>query len=72
MHETVHCITGNIRGGDDDFGVGNVLVEDGVGALLVGSGDKLVTLVLKPLADTELVLSATEKTGLVLGVLASL
>jgi hypothetical protein len=31
-----------------------------------------VTLVLEPLADTELILSSTEKTGLLLGVLAAL
>jgi len=49
-----------------------VLVENGVGALLVGGGDELVALVLEPLANTELILCATEKTGLVLGVLASL
>ena len=51
----------NIRGSDDDFGVDEFLVKLGVLALLVGGGDKSVTLVLKPFANTELVLSGTEQ-----------
>lgn len=51
----------NIRGGDDDFGVNQLLVELGVFALLVGGGDQSVALVLEPLADAELILSRSEK-----------
>jgi hypothetical protein len=49
-----------------------VLVELGVLALLVGCGDELVALLLDPFPDTELVLSGTEKLGLLLGVDATL
>jgi hypothetical protein len=38
-----------------------VLVKFGVLALLVGGGDELVSLLLKPFADTELVLGCAEK-----------
>lgn len=51
----------NIRGGDDDFGVNQLLVELGVFALLVGGGDQSVALVLEPLADAELILSRSEE-----------
>lgn len=52
---------GNLRGGDDDFGVDELLVEDGVLALLVRGGDEGVALVLEPLADAQLVLSRAQK-----------
>lgn len=58
----------HVRCGDDDFGVNEVLVELGVLALLVGGCDELVTLLLDPLPQTELVLGGTEKTGLLLSV----
>jgi hypothetical protein len=48
-----------------------VLVELGVLTLLVGGGDELVSLVLEPLADTELVLGCTKKLWDLLGVLAT-
>jgi hypothetical protein len=62
----------NLRSGDDDFGVNHLLLEDTALALLVGGGHESVSLVLEPLADTELVLSGTEETGLLLGVLITL
>lgn len=49
-----------------------MLVEGGVGTLLVGGGNKLVTLVLEPLPDSELVLGGTEELRLLLGVLVAL
>ncbi len=51
----------NLRGGDDDFGVDELLVKLGVLALLVGGGHEGVALVLEPFADAELVLSGSEK-----------
>lgn len=51
----------SLRGGDDNLGVDELLVELGVLALLVGGGHKGVTLVLEPLADAELVLSGAQK-----------
>ena len=58
----------DVRCGDDDFGVNEVLVELRVLTLLVGGGDELVALLLDPLPQTELVLGGTEKTGLLLSV----
>jgi len=46
----------NVRCGDDDFGIDELLVELAVLALLVGGGDESVSLVLNPLAQPELVL----------------
>lgn len=51
---------GHIRSGDDDFSVDELLVESRVLALLVGSGDQGVTLLLEPLPQAELVLSGTQ------------
>ena len=62
----------NLRSGDDDFGVHHLLLKDTALALLVGGGDESVSLVLEPFADTELVLSGTKETGLLLGVLLAL
>jgi hypothetical protein len=59
-------------GGDDDFGINEMLVELRVLALLVGCGDELVALVLDPLAQTELVLGGTEQLGLFLCVLETI
>jgi hypothetical protein len=58
----------DVRCGDDDFGVNEVLVELGVLTLLVGGSDELVALLLDPLPQTKLVLGGTEKTGLLLSV----
>lgn len=58
----------DVRCGNDDFGVNKVLVKLGVLTLLVGGSDELVTLLLDPLPQTELVLGSTEKTGLLLSV----
>ena len=49
----------HVRGRDDNFSVDELLLEDGVFALLVGSGDEGVALILKPFADSELVLGRT-------------
>lgn len=65
-------VCNNVRSGDDNFSVRNVLVKGGVLALLVRGGDELVALVLEPLADAELVLGGTEKLRLVAGVLMAL
>jgi hypothetical protein len=69
-----NCIElrGGGRSSNDDLGINQLLVEGGVLALLVRGGHQGVTLVLEPLADTELILSGTQKTGLLLGVLATL
>jgi hypothetical protein len=48
---------GGIRCSDDDFGVYELPVERGVLALLVGSSNESVSLILEPFANTELVLS---------------
>lgn len=46
-----------VRGGDDDFGINELLVELRALALLVGGCDKSVSLVLEPFSDSQLVLS---------------
>jgi hypothetical protein len=51
----------DLRSGDDDFSVDQLLLKDRVGALLVRGGDQSVALVLEPLADAELVLSRSEE-----------
>lgn len=51
----------DIRSGYDDLSIYQVLVESRVLAFLVRRGDKLMSLLLKPFANTELVLSCTEK-----------
>ena len=61
-----------LRSGDDNLSVNKLLLEDRVRTLLVGGGHQSVTLVLEPLADTELVLSGTEEAGLLFGMLAAL
>jgi hypothetical protein len=62
----------NLRSGDDDFGVNHLLLKDTALALLVGGGDESVSLVLEPLADSELVLCGAEEAGLLFGVLLAL
>ena len=49
-----------------------MLVKGRVGALLVGGGNKLVTLFFDPFAKAQLILCTTEQLRLILGVLASL
>ncbi len=51
----------DIRCGDDDLGVNQLPVKGGVLALLVGGGHEGVALVLKPLADAQLVLGRTKE-----------
>lgn len=58
----------DVRCGDDDFSVNEVLVEHRALTLLIGCGDELVALLLDPLPQTELVLGGAEKTGFLLSV----
>ncbi len=51
----------SLRGGDDDFGVDELLVKLGVLALLVRGGHEGVALALEPLAQAELILGGSEK-----------
>lgn len=51
----------DIRSCDDDLSVDELLIELGVLTLLVGGGNKGVTLLLEPRADAELILSRAEK-----------
>ena len=51
----------NLRSGDDDLGVDELLVEGRALALLVGGGHEGVAGILEPLADAQLVLSRAEK-----------
>ena len=51
----------DLRCGDDDISVDELLVKLGVLALLVRGSYKSVALVLEPFADAELVLSSSEK-----------
>lgn len=62
----------NLRSGDNDFSVNHLLLEHAALALLVRGSDESVSLVLEPLANTELVLCGTEETRLLLGVLLAL
>ena len=62
----------DLRSGDNDFSVNHLLLEHAALALLVRGSDESVSLVLEPLADTELVLCGTEETRLLLGVLLAL
>lgn len=62
----------DVRRGDDDLRIYQVLVKLGALAFLVGGGDELVALLLNPLPDTELVLSGSEELRLLLGVDAAL
>jgi hypothetical protein len=55
---------------DDDLGILDVLAELRVGRVLVGGDNKLVTLLLEPISDAELVLDGAEQTRLLLAVLA--
>lgn len=61
-----------LRCGDDDLGVNELLVELAVLSLLVRGGHKSVALVLNPLPETELVLSGSEQSRLLLSVLMAL
>jgi hypothetical protein len=54
----------DVRGGNNDLSVHQLLVESGVLALLIRCGDEGVTLVLQPLADAQFVLGGTQKIGL--------
>lgn len=56
MHRQVRHRTINVRGGDDDFRVNELLVEFGVWVVLVGGCDESVAGILEPFADSKLVL----------------
>jgi len=47
----------DLRGGDDDLGIYELLIKLGILALLVGGGDEGVSLILEPLADAKFILS---------------
>lgn len=61
--EVYEDICHDVRSGDDDFGIDELLVELGVLALLVRGGYQSVALVLEPLAEAELVFCGAEKFG---------
>ena len=65
-------VKNNLRSGDDDLGVNELLLENTVLALLVGGRHEGVALVLNPLPNTELVLGRAQQLGLLLGVLLAL
>jgi hypothetical protein len=66
------CNEAHLRGGDDDFGVFELLVKLGIFVVLVSSADKCVSLFLNPLSEAELVFNTSQEFGLILGVLAAL
>lgn len=51
----------SIRSSNDNLCIYQVLVELGIFSLLVGGGDELMSLILEPFADTELVFSCAKK-----------
>jgi hypothetical protein len=63
---------GVVRGGDDDLGVDELLVEFRVLAFFVGGGYEGVALRLEPFAEAELVLGCAEEAGNLFGVDATL
>ena len=63
---------GNQRGRDDDLSIHQFPLEGRVLSLLVGGGDQGVTLILEPLPQTQLILSGTQKAGLLFGVFTAL
>jgi len=54
------------RGGDNNLGIDNFLVEGGALAFLVVGDDKGVALRLEPLSETEFILNCAEQSGLFL------
>jgi hypothetical protein len=60
-----------LRCGNDNFGIDQLLVEGRVLALLIGSGDESVALVLEPFSDAELVLGRSQQRVDLFGVLAA-
>lgn len=48
---------GEVRCGDDDLGVNELLVEFGVLAFFVGCSDESMSLIFEPFTDTEFILS---------------
>ena len=62
----------DVRRGDDDLRVYQLLVKFRVLAFLVRSSHQLVALLLNPFPDAQLVLGGSKKLGLLLGVDATL
>ena len=62
----------DLRSGNDDFGIDQLLIKGRVLTLLVGGGDKSVTLILEPFSNTQLVLGGAQELGLLFGVLVAL
>ncbi|KAH3671631.1 hypothetical protein OGAPHI_000336 [Ogataea philodendri] len=58
------------RSGDDDVCIRDVLLQSGVRALLVGSDDQLMALLLEPVLDSKGIFGTSIKSGFVLGVLS--
>ena len=54
-----HGVGMDLRSGNDDFSVYQLLVESGILAFLVGGGYKSVSLILEPFSDAQLVLGGT-------------
>ena len=61
-----------LRGGNDDFGVDQFLVELAVLALLIGGGDEGVALGFNPRSQAQLVLGRAQQLGLLFGMLMAL
>ena len=60
-------IAGMEGGGDDDFGIDNLLVEGRVFAFLVIGDDVGVAMGFEPFSEAEFILHCTEQSGLFLG-----
>lgn len=62
----------NVRGGDDNFGVNELTLENGVLSLLVRGSNQGMAVVFKILPQAELILRCPEQARLVFGMLATL
>lgn len=75
MRELLDCHgtgLGNLRCGDDDLSIDQMLVKGRVLPFLVRGGDELMALVLDPFPQPELVLGAAQKLWLLSGVFVRL
>ena len=54
-------LEGNLRSGDDDLGIDELLVKGRALVVLVGRGHERVARILEPLADAKLVLGGSQK-----------
>lgn len=62
----------NVRGGDDNLCIHELLVEFGVLTLLIGRGYQSMALLFQPFTDTKLVFGRAEEAWLISGMLAAL